>query len=81
MAMVDVLCNMKERRGLMTIATLTDHAILANGPYTNVMDNGPSKWESFAQSLQSTGDLFGDVFEISTVRREDFDFVKDKSGM
>lgn len=86
MAMVDVLCDMKERAlkevnpHLLTIATLTGHAVLANGPYTNVMDNGPSKREDFAQSLQSTGDLFGDVFEISTVRREDFDFVKDKSG-
>ena len=58
MAMVDVLCDMKERAlkevnpHLMTIATLTGHAVLANGPYTNVMDNGPSKREDFAQSLQ-----------------------------
>ena len=86
MAMVDVLCDMKERAlkevnpHIMTIATLTGHAVLANGPYTNVMDNGPAKREAFAQGLQSTGDLFGDMFEISTVRREDFDFIKDKSG-
>ena len=58
MAMVDVLCDMKERAlkevnpHLLTIATLTGHAVLANGPYTNVMDNGPSKREAFAQSLQ-----------------------------
>ena len=56
--MVDVLCDMKERAlketnpHIMTIATLTGHAVLANGPYTNVMDNGPAKRESFAQSLQ-----------------------------
>ena len=58
MAMVDVLCDMKERAlkevnpHLMTIATLTGHAVLANGPYTNVMDNGPAKREAFAQGLQ-----------------------------
>ena len=86
MAMVDVLCDMKERAlkevnpHIMTIATLTGHAVLANGPYTNVMDNGPAKRENFAQNLQATGDLYGDMFEISTVRREDFEFNKDKSG-
>merc|ERR1711992_126143 len=84
--MGDVLCDMKERAlketnpHIMTIATLTGHAVLANGPYTNVMDNGPAKREAFAQGLQSTGDLFGDMFEISTIRREDWDFIKDKSG-
>ena len=31
-------------------------------------------------TFQSTGDLFGDMFEISTIRREDFDFIKDGSG-
>ena len=86
MAMVDVLCDMKERAlkevnpHIMTIATLTGHAVLANGPYTNVMDNGPAKRENFAQNLQTTGDHYGDMFEISTVRREDFDFIKDQSG-
>ena len=86
MAMVDVLCDMKERAlkevnpHIMTIATLTGHAVLANGPYTNVMDNGPAKRENFAQNLQATGDHYGDMFEISTVRREDFDFIKDQSG-
>ena len=46
MAMVDVLAHMKEKAlhevnpHLMTIATLTGHAVLAVGPYTAVMDNG-----------------------------------------
>ena len=31
-------------------------------------------------TFQSTGDLYGDMFEISTIRREDFDFIKDGSG-
>merc|ERR1712086_860631 len=46
MAMVDVLAHMKEKAlneinpHLMTIATLTGHAVMAVGPYTAVMDNG-----------------------------------------
>ena len=83
---VDVLAHMKEKAlgevnpHLFTVATLTGHACIALGPYTAVMDNGPSKKEGFALSLQATGDEYGDMFEVSTVRKEDFDFIKDKSG-
>lgn len=86
MAMVDVLCHMKEKAlketnpHLMTIATLTGHACLALGPYTGIIDNGPAKLENNAQNVQATGDRFGDMFEISTVRPEDFAFNVDKSG-
>ena len=65
---------------LMTIATLTGHAALAVGPYTAVMDNGVAKKEQFALKLQSTGETYGDMFEVSTIRKEDFEFIKDKSG-
>jgi len=86
MAMVDVLAHMKEKAldevnpHLFTIATLTGHAVLAVGPYTSVMDNGVSRKEKFASSLQETGDLYGDMFEVNTIRKEDFEFIKDKSG-
>merc|ERR1712055_174192 len=46
MAMVDVLAHAKEKAlnevnpHLITIATLTGHAVMAVGPYTSVMDNG-----------------------------------------
>ena len=64
----------------MTIATLTGHAVLAMGPYSIVMDNGPARAVNTAAALQAAGDKVGDMFEISTIRREDWDFVKDKSG-
>ncbi len=86
MAMVDVLCHAKEKAlkevnpHLMTLATLTGHEVLAYGPYSAVMDNGPAKKEKFAQSLQEEGEEVGDCFEISTMRKEDYDFIKDKSG-
>merc|ERR1712080_681645 len=86
MAMVDVLCRAKELAlndpdpQLMTIATLTGHAVLAVGGYSIIMDNGPAKAAGTAIKVQQAGDNIGDMFEISTVRREDWDFVQDKSG-
>jgi len=86
MAMVDVLCRAKEMAlsdpdpHLMTVATLTGHACLAMGDYSIIMDNGPAKAAGIALKMQEAGEKIGDMFEISTVRREDWDFVKDKSG-
>jgi len=86
MAMVDVLARAKELAladpdpSLMTMATLTGHAVLAVGPYSAIMDNGPAKAAGTALAVQAVGDSVGDMFEISTVRREDWDLIKDKSG-
>merc|ERR1712106_158831 len=86
MAMVDVLCRAKELAlsdpdpQLMTIATQTGHACLAVGDYSIIMDNGPAKAAGTALKVQEAGEKMGDMFEISTVRREDWDFVQDKSG-
>merc|ERR1719370_2752896 len=81
MAMTDVLCHMKEMAvkevnpHLMTIATLTGHCVLAYGEaYTAIADNGPARLARVAQTLQAAGDTVADPFEISSMRREDFDF-------
>ncbi|XP_071532869.1 putative aminopeptidase W07G4.4 isoform X2 [Panulirus ornatus] len=86
MAMADVLCHMKEMAVkevnpyLMTIATLTGHCVLAYGEaYTAVMDNGPAHLAKMAQSLQTAGEEVADPFEISSIRREDYDFHCGKS--
>jgi len=82
MVMTDVLCKMKELAlqeqspNLFTIATLTGHACLAVGPYTAIMDNGPAEAEHFAKNIQHAGFEIGDMFEISTLRREDYAFIK-----
>jgi len=86
MAMVDVLCRAKELAlsdpdpHLFTVATLTGHACLAVGDYSTIMDNGPARAAGTAIKMQEAGEKIGDMFEISTVRREDWDFIKDKSG-
>jgi len=85
MAMVDVLCHMKEKAvketnpHLMTIATLTGHAVLANGPYTALVDNGPARKAGFSQKMFATGEACGDMFEISSLRRDDYALVHDAS--
>jgi len=87
LAIADSLCYMKElavnevNPYLFTIATLTGHAARTYGSaYTAIMDNGPAKKHQVAQKLQALGEEVGDPFEISTVRREDYDFIRDKSG-
>merc|ERR1739844_480702 len=85
MAMVDVLGHAREKAlkeknpHLMTIATLTGHAAVAMGPYTAVMDNGTARKEQFAQKLFATGEKYGDPFEISNIRREDYKMIFDDS--
>lgn len=67
---------------LMTIATLTGHAFLTVGePYSIIMDNGPAAKQQVAQKVQEAGHLLGDMFEISTIRREDYSFVKGTTSL
>ncbi|XP_047448665.1 putative aminopeptidase W07G4.4 [Mugil cephalus] len=86
MVMVDLLCEMKEQAvrevspQLFTIATLTGHAIRAMGPnYSIIMDNGPAHRNKNAAQWQKAGEVLGDVFEVSTIRRDDYEFHKGKS--
>lgn len=86
MVMSDVLCRMKElakdavNPHLFTIATLTGHAIRAMGPaYSIIMDNGTAREMKNAQKIQETGHRYGDPFEISTIRREDYEFHAGRS--
>ncbi|XP_021916639.1 putative aminopeptidase W07G4.4 isoform X2 [Zootermopsis nevadensis] len=85
MIMGDVLCKMRElaekavNPHLVTIATLTGHAVLTVGTgYSIVMDNGPAKKSSHAQELQAAGEELGDMLEISSIRKEDIAFHRGK---
>ncbi|KJE92586.1 hypothetical protein CAOG_003521 [Capsaspora owczarzaki ATCC 30864] len=86
MVMADLLCHMKEiapshtNPFLFTIATLTGHAYRAYGPYAAVMDNGPANRANVHGRLFDAGNVWGDPFEVSTLRREDFDFVAPKNA-
>jgi len=86
MAMADVLCQAKEEAlagavnpRLLTIATLTGHAVRCVGEgYSIVMVNDPAQEAGVAQRLQAAGDKLADPFEYSTVRREDWTMITPK---
>lgn len=84
MVMADLLAQMKERAlassdpsraRLFTCATLTGHVARAYGAYGATMDNGPAKLLKISDRIRTNGQLIGDCFEISVLRRDDFDFV------
>lgn len=86
MVMADLLCHVKEMAlqevnpYLFTVATLTGHARLAMGlGYSIIADNGPAEMESVSRGIQLSGMRIGDTFEISTIRREDYNFCKGPS--
>ena len=88
LVLADLLSHLREdalRAGLeagprlMSIATLTGHAVRAAGPYAIALDNGPARAQGIADELGRLGDLWGDPFEISRLRREDWDFVAPRS--
>jgi len=78
MAMVDVLCHMREKAlketnpHLMTFATLTGAAERAVGSYTAIIDNGPAQAEGFSRAMFETGEKCGDEFGLANLRREDY---------
>merc|ERR1711935_1069202 len=82
MAMVDLLCHVKERcvnedlpnPEIYTIATLTGHVCVAYGNYTAIVPNGPYKAAGLHHKLQENGELIGDPFDVSSLRREDYQF-------
>lgn len=64
---------------LFSVATLTGHAALAMGPYTAAVENGPARAQGIAARLFDLGEAWGDPFEVSHLRREDWDFVRPRS--
>ena len=65
----------EENPHLFTVATLTGHAQLAVGPYSVAIDNRAARRAKTADRLFEQGELWGDPFEISTLRREDWSFI------
>ncbi|XP_065371602.1 putative aminopeptidase W07G4.4 [Calliphora vicina] len=83
MCMADALCRMKEIAvseqlpdpHLFTVATLTGHACLAAGEgYSIIIDNSVARAADHARKLQEIGTSFGEPFEVSVLRQDDFDF-------
>lgn len=86
MAMADVLSEYKDKAlhevepRIFTIATLTGHACVAVGDgYSIILDNGPARRNAVSSLMVAAGDELGDMFEVSTIRREDYAFVRGPS--
>ncbi len=88
LAMCDLLAAAKEKAlalpdpskaRLMTCATLTGHVVRSYGPYAAAMDNFPAKRAKVGLRIRESGEILADPFELSTIRRDDFDFVAPKS--
>ncbi|SDZ96785.1 M17 family metallopeptidase [Alkalimonas amylolytica] len=86
LVLADLLSHLREQAlnevtpQIYSIATLTGHAARSVGPYTALVENGPSRALQLAAKLQQFGDLWGDPCEISRSRREDFQFIQAKSA-
>jgi len=61
---------------LVSIATLTGHASRSVGKYSITLDNGPAKHQQLSQDLQKTSEVWGDPFEVSVLRPDDYDFIR-----
>ncbi|HCH63375.1 MAG: peptidase M17 [Deltaproteobacteria bacterium] len=85
LVMADLLSHLRLQASKSTnphvfsVATLTGHAGRAVGPYSIAMDNGPAMDGGMARSLEQVGDLWGDPFAVSRLRREDFLFVRPRT--
>jgi leucyl aminopeptidase len=64
---------------LMTVCTLTGHAVLSVGPYGISVDNGVAKKHRQSYALQEHGEIWGDPLEVTTLRREDVSFGAPKN--
>jgi len=81
LVLADLLSHLRVRAAkevnprILSVATLTGHAGRAVGPYNIALDNGPARQAAVSESLGLQGDLWGDPFEVSRLRREDYEFV------
>ncbi len=85
LVLADLLSHLREEAlssvapTVFSVATLTGHAGIAMGPYTVVLENGPARAEGAGADLAQAGELWGDPFEISRLRREDVDMVQPRT--
>ena len=86
LVLADLLSHLREaavkvsKPRFVSVATLTGHAIRAYGSYAVAIDNGPARKIGIAESISKVGDLWGEPFEVSRLRREDWEFIRPRSS-
>lgn len=64
---------------IFSVATLTGHAGRAVGPYTIAIENGVARARGVARALDAIGEQWGDPYELSRLRREDYEFIQPRT--
>jgi leucyl aminopeptidase len=64
---------------VVSLATLTGHVMRAVGSYSALLENGPARAQGLGDALDALGEAWGDPFERSRLRREDYDFIRPRS--
>eukprot|EP00930_Biecheleria_cincta_P046247 TRINITY_DN31896_c0_g1_i1.p1 TRINITY_DN31896_c0_g1~~TRINITY_DN31896_c0_g1_i1.p1 ORF type:complete len:577 (+),score=98.47 TRINITY_DN31896_c0_g1_i1:43-1773(+) len=60
----------------LSLGTLTGHAVRSFGPYAVATDNGAARAAGgLAPKLAAAGSLLGQPLEVSSLRREDYEFI------
>jgi len=86
LVLADLLSHLREEAKsvpsarVLSLATLTGHAARAVGIYTVAVENGPARKNRISAGLATIGDEWGDPFEVSRLRREDYEFVQPKTS-
>ncbi len=57
---------------LFSVATLTGHVGRSYGPYSAVVENAVARAQAMGGELQAISEQWGEPFELSRLRREDF---------
>lgn len=85
LVLADLLAELREEATgrpnptLFSIATLTGHAALSYGPYSAILENGPARACGLGDAIERAGEAFGDPFERSRLRPEDYAFIVGRS--
>ncbi|MBY5990619.1 leucyl aminopeptidase family protein [Ferrimonas balearica] len=85
LVLADVLSHLRETAAecenpvMMSLATLTGHVGRAYGPYSAVIENAVARGQAMGGQLQLVSELWGEPFELSRLRREDFAQVAARS--
>ncbi len=85
LVLADVLSHLRastagcENPVMMSLATLTGHVGRAYGPYSAVIENAVARGQALGGQLQMVSEIWGEPFELSRLRREDFAQVAARS--
>lgn len=87
LVLADLLSELRERALadggeslIASVATLTGHVIRAFGPYVGAIENKASRDKGTIAKLVEVGERWGEPFEWTRVRREDYAFCAAKSN-